>query len=55
MWDDLDLERHKATISKGIVWGELTSTKTGKERIIDLIPALVSVLRKLQLKNKLKG
>ena len=55
MWDDLDLDGRKATISKGIVRGELTSTKTGKERVIDLTPSLVAELRKLRLKNKIRG
>ena len=52
MWDDLDLDGRKATISKGIVRGELTSTKTGKERVIDLTPSLVAELRKLRQKTR---
>ena len=55
MWDDLDLDGRKATISKGIVRGELTSTKTGKERVIGLTPSLVAELLKLRLKNKIRG
>lgn len=54
-WDDLDLDARTAKISKGIVRSELTTTKTGKSRKVDLTPALIAELRKLRLKNKIKG
>jgi integrase len=37
------------------VQGDLTSTKTGKERTVDLTPQFVAALRKLKLKNQKRG
>lgn len=38
-----------------MVRGQISTPKNGKAREIDLTPALVAELRKLRLKNKIKG
>jgi integrase len=54
-WKDLNLEGRKVTISRAIVRGEVTDTKNGKSRSIDLTHALVAELRKLKIKNQKGG
>ena len=55
-WKDIDLDRRKARIHRGMIRGNLTNTtKSGKERQIDLTPTLVAELRKLKLQNQKKG
>ena len=55
-WDDIDLDRRKARIHRGVVRGRVTdTTKSGKERYIDLTPALVAELRKQKIKNQSRG
>lgn len=51
-WRELNLDRRKATIRRGIVRGLVVeTTKSRKIRMVDLTPALVSELRKHRLKS----
>ena len=52
-WNDIDLDIGKATISKSFRAGVLGTPKNGKQRIVDLSPQVVHVLKAKRRENRL--
>jgi len=51
-WKEIDLDKRKANICRGIVRGKLVESTKGKRRTIDLTPQLVQELRKSKLRQE---
>lgn len=50
-WSDIDFKKHRITINKQIYKGVKQSTKTNKERVIDIPENLIEILKEHKIQN----
>lgn len=52
-WSDIDFKRERISVNKQIYRGVTQTTKTGKERFVDISASLLQVMKEHKLKNKI--